>query len=110
MTNETLNPQKVAASVRQLLAEKPVRYRNFGVWWYFIKALLKRYYTQDNLYLLGDYQDADVIARMPTLPAERALREAIDTYRLNARLYPDSPEHLDGQGEMFRLFDPDAGI
>jgi hypothetical protein len=110
MTEDILNPQKVAASVLQLLAEDPRRYRNFGVYWYFIKALLKHYYTRDNLHLLGEHEDPDIIARMPKLSAEETLRAAIDTYRWNAQFNLGSPEHLDQAGELFRLFDPDVGI
>ena len=56
-----------AASTLELLQQDPRRYVNFGPYWYLVKAVLKKFYTRDNLHLLGDHVDADVVARMAAL-------------------------------------------
>ena len=55
-----IDTKVLAASTLQLLQADPSRYRCFGVFWYLIKAVLKKYYTQDNLFLLGDYVDIEI--------------------------------------------------
>ena len=80
-----IDPKTFAASTLALLQEDPRRYRCFGVYWYFVKAVLKRFYTPDNLHLLGDYMDQSVIDRMPPhANLEEALAAAIEEYRQNA--------------------------
>ena len=104
-------PQTFAESTLQLLQQDPRRYRNFGVYWFFVKALLKRYYTRENLHLLGEYMDPDCMARMPehaTLQA--AIEHAIAEYRQNAaynlgRIEVEDP----AGGGVFVLHDEDAG-
>ncbi len=111
MTETMINPKAFAASTLALLQQDPRRYRNFGVHWYFVKALLKQFYTRDNLYLLGDYTDPAVIAKMPpheTLQA--ALAAAIDEYRENASFNLGREQVTAPDGERFTLIDPDAGL
>lgn len=105
----TAEPAKFAASALQILQADPRAYLSFGAYWYFVKALLKRYYTADNLFLLGDYEDQDVIARMPVLSAEEMLAAAIETYQHNAAYNLGRNEVEDDNGETFILIDPDAG-
>lgn len=102
-------PKQFAASTMQLLQADPRAYRNFGEFWYFVKALLKQYYTPDNLFLLGDYEDPTVIARMPALDAMDTLAAAINTYRQNAAYNLGRNTVEDDAGETFTLIDPDAG-
>tara|TARA_R100000458_G_C8239583_1_gene219021 strand:- start:531 stop:848 length:318 start_codon:yes stop_codon:yes gene_type:complete len=41
-----------------LLQREPMYYRNFGIFWWFIKRELKRLgFTKDNLPHLGDFED-----------------------------------------------------
>ncbi len=105
-----IDPKTFAASTLQLLQQDPRRYRNFGAHWYLVKAVLKKYYTRENLHLLGDHMDPDVIERMPghaDLPS--ALAAAVEEYRKNASFNLGSNEVEDPVGGgTFRLVDPDA--
>ena len=60
-----IDPKTFAASTLQLLQDDPRRYRLFGAYWYLVKAVLKKFYTSDNLHLLGDHVDRDAVERMP---------------------------------------------
>lgn len=105
-----IDPKQLAASTLQLLQADPRNYRNFGVYWYFIKALMKRYYTRDNLYMLGDYVDQTVVERMPEHASlQEALEGAVETYRINAAYAMGANELTDPEGETFILQDTDAG-
>lgn len=105
-----IDPKQLAESTLMLLQTDPRNYRNFGCYWYLIKALMKQFYTRDNLYMLGDYVDPTVTARMPE-PAtlDEALEAAIETYRSNAAYGMGTNEFSDPEGETFILTDPDAG-
>ena len=101
---------KFINSVYQLLNENPRRYRNFGVYWFFVKALLKRQYTQDQLYLLGDYTDPEISAHMPAASAADTLSAAIETYRYNAMNNMGRAEVLAPDDEYVIIYDQDAGF
>lgn len=106
-----IDPQTFAASTLQLLQQDPRRYVLFGVYWYLVKRVLLKFYTRDNLHLLGDHIDTEVTARMPHhADLQDALAAAIDEYRKNAsfNLGSNEVEDLAGGG-TFRLVDPDAG-
>lgn len=105
-----IDPKQLAASTLQLLQADPRNYRNFGMYWFLIKELLKRYYTRDNLYMLGDYTDPTVTARMPAHEnLQEALAAAVETYRVNAAYAMGASDFSDLDGETFALCDPDAG-
>lgn len=105
-----IDPKQLAESTLQLLQNDPRKYRNFGVYWFLIKELLKRYYTRDNLFLLGDYRDQSVIDRMPPhQDLQEALHAAVDTYRINVAYAMGSADLTDPEGETFTLVDADAG-
>jgi hypothetical protein len=106
-----IDPKTFAASTLALLQEDPRRYRNFGCYWYLVKAVMKRFYTRDNLHLLGDYMDQSVIDRMPAhADLAEALAAATEEYRQNASFNLGSNVVTDQHGEQFTLIDPDAGI
>lgn len=106
-----IDPKTLAASTLQLLQSDPANYRKFGVHWYFIKALLKRFYTVENLYLLGSYEDPTVVARMPAHASlDEALAAAVEEYRQNASFGLGSNVVTDEDGDAFTLIDPDAGV
>lgn len=106
-----IDPKNFAASTLALLQDDPRRYRCFGAYWYFVKALLKRFHTRDELHLLGDHMDQSVIERMPPhANLQEALAAAIEEYRQNASFNMGSNMVTDGEGEQFMLVDPDAGI
>jgi hypothetical protein len=107
-----VDPKTFAESTLQLLQQSPGRYHNFGVYWYFVKALMKRYYTKDNLHILGEYMDADTMARMPEhATLQEAIEAAIEEYRHNAsfNLGRSTVEDLTGGGVIV-LHDEDAGV
>jgi len=105
-----MDVKQFSASCLQLLQDDPRRYRNFGVYWYLVKEVMKRHYTRDNLYLLGEYRDPDVIARMPEHESlDEALAAAAETYQINAAYLLGSNQVEDAEGELFTLLDPDAG-
>lgn len=106
-----IDPKTFAASTLHLLQQDPRRYRLFGVYWYLVKRVLLKFYTRDNLHLLGDYVDADVTARMPGhADLQEALVAAVEEYRKNASFNLGSNEVEDPTGGgTFRLVDPDAG-
>lgn len=106
-----IDPKQLAASTLQLLQAEPARYRNFGVYWFLIKALMKRFYTVDNLYLLGNYEDPTVIARMPEHASlDEALTAAVEEFRQNSAFNMGSNVITDDDGEAFTLLDTDAGL
>ena len=69
--NKMIPPDQIASNIRMMLDSDVRHYRNFGVYWYFVKAFLKKYYTQDNLHLLGDFEQADVVADQFVVVAAR---------------------------------------
>ena len=106
-----IDPKTFAASTLQLLQDDPRRYRNFGTHWYFVKSLLKKFYTRDNLHLLGDHTDSNVSDRMPQAESlQAAMAAAIEEYRTNASFELGSHVLTDAEGEQFTLIDPDAGV
>ena len=105
-----IDPKKFADNTLFLLQQDPRRYLNFGVYWYFVKALLKRYHGRDNLSLLGEYMDPDCMARMPEFESlQPAIAAAIQEYGQNAayNLGRDEVEDPVGGG-TFLLNDQDA--
>lgn len=106
-----IDPKTLAASTLQLLQADPSKYRLYGMYWYLIKALMKRFYTVENLYLLGDYEDPTVIDRMPPhANLQEALAAAVEEYRQNASFGMGSTVVTDDDGEAFTLVDQDAGL
>ena len=106
-----IDPKTFATSTLQLLQDDPRRYRLFGAYWYLVKALLNKFYTRDNLALLGDNIDPAVAERIPHHEnLQEALEGAIAEYRKNAQFNMGSNdvEDLVGGG-TFALVDPDAG-
>lgn len=107
-TKEGVDPQKFAQSVRALLEEDRRRYRNFGVFWFFVKALLRRFYDRHEMPYLGPYVDQAVVDRMPQgLDAHAYIDLAIGEYQENATTNMLSNHVRDPDGEVFVLNDPD---
>ena len=106
-----IDPKTFAASTLQLLQEDPRRYCLFGAYWYLVKRVLLKFYTRENLHLLGDHIDHAAVQRMPAhADLQEALAAAVEEYRKNAsfNLGSNEVEDLVGGG-TFRLVDPDAG-
>lgn len=102
--------ERTLRNILQMLQTEPARYRHFGVYWWPVKALLKHYYTTENLYLLGGYEDPDGVARLPDLGLEEMLGAAIEEYRANAMFNPGSARVVDPEGEAYTVYDEDAGL
>lgn len=104
-----IEPARFASNVRTLLDEDRRRYRLFGAHWYFVKALLKKFYDRHEMPILGDHEDATVIARMPA-PADlqAALQAAVAEYQHNAAFNLGRNRVEDDDGETYWLLDPDV--
>ncbi len=106
-----IDPKQFAARTLQILQDDPRAYRNFGPYWYFVKALMKRYYTRDNLRHLGDYDDPAMADHMPEHGnMQDALQGAVDFYRGAAAYGMGTNEFVDENGEQYIVNDPDAGL
>lgn len=106
--NEGVDPIAFANSVRALLDEDWRRYRNFGPYWYLVKALLKRVFDRHQMPMLGDFEDPGVIARMPAgLSMAELLGRAVEEYQTNASFNLGRSRVEDDDGEVFLLLDPD---
>lgn len=102
--------EQAMRNVLGTLQADPARYRNFGIYWWPVKALLKRYYSRDNLYLLGDYEDPDGAGRVPRVSLQEMLQRAFQEYAQNARYNLGRNTVSDAEGEPYRIYDEDAGI
>ena len=109
--NKMIPPDQIAANIRMMLDSDVRHYRNFGVYWYFVKAFLKKYYTQDNLHLLGNFEQPDVVARMPAYDNfEDAIHDALLCARNNQIYNMDSASSIAPDDEPVTLFDEDVGL
>lgn len=104
-----IQPETFAENALRLLQQDPSRYLNFGVYWFFVKALMKRFYTRDELHLLGDYMDPDCLARMPQFETlQDAMAAALEEYGQNASYNLGRAEVEDPVGGgKFTLHDED---
>jgi hypothetical protein len=98
-------------NILQALQADPTRYKRFGIWWWPVKALLKRAgYGPENLYLLGSYVDPGTAALVPRLGLEDTMREALAEFGANSR-YPREAGQVEGpDGEIVVIHDEDAGL
>lgn len=106
----SLKPAQIARNILLLLQEDPKRYRNFGVWWWPIKAIMKHYYTREQLHLLGDYEDPAGIEKTPAASLDETLLAALETYAHNARYNLGRAETEGPDGETYVVYDEDAGV
>lgn len=105
-----LNREELARNILQMLQAHPERYRSFGIYWWVVKKLLKGFYGPENLYLLGDYFDPSADPRMPSVDSDEMLRRAIREHQRNMTYPPSDPGRVfDANGEVYVLFDEDAG-
>lgn len=111
MTTKMIPPDQLAKNIRIMLDDNVKYYRNFGVYWYFVKAFMKKYYTKDNLYLLGDFEQPEVVGRMPKYDNfEDAMHDALMFAQANQMHNMGSPTSIAPDDEPVTLFDEDAGI
>ena len=104
-----IDPRTRAESTLLLLQQDPRRYLSFGPYWYTVKALLKRYYTRDNLALLGDHIDPAVQAAQPRHAGmAEPLTAACAWYSDHQAYGLGRAEFETPDGEVIQLRDPDA--
>ena len=103
--------QDALRNVLQQIQAEPKRYKLFGVYWWPMKALLRRAgYGQAQLYMLGTYQDGETAALVPPMSLPDTLEAAFAEYGQNAR-YPHGDGRVESpDGELVTIFDEDAGI
>lgn len=111
MSDPMIPPDQIAANIRTMLDNKISTYHNFGVYWYFVKAFLKRFYTIDQMPILGDFEEADVVARMPKYDNfEDAMHDALWFSRENMINNNGSNTTIGPDDEPVTLFDADIGF
>lgn len=105
------DPAQAFRNIVQQLQVDPGRYKLFGIYWWPVKALLKRAgYGPDQLYMLGSYQDPETAALVPAMTLAETLKAAFLEYGQNAR-YPRESGHVEGpDGEVVVIYDEDAGL
>lgn len=107
--SSAVDPVAFANSARALLDEDWRRYRQFGAYWFFVKAILKRVFDRHQMPILGDYEDPSVVARMPANGGANAVLEAaIAEFQHNGTFNPCSSRVEDDDGEFFTLLDTDV--
>ncbi len=108
---DAIDVKTALRNILQILQTDPVKYRNFGIYWWFIKTLLKREYTKANLSLLGDYMDNSDAAKLPGgMDLQATLKAAFVEYQLNASFNMGSNRVQDANGSVYIIFDQDAGF
>ncbi len=101
--------KRVCNNMLQILQTNPIEYKNFGIYWWPVKRLLRKFHTQDELYMLGSYIDPDATNRIPPTPWETLIKDALAEYRNNKTFTPGQ-SYVDPQGEVYHLHDQDAGF
>ena len=111
MSEPMIPRDQLAANIRQTLDNKVVTYHNFGVYWYFVKAFLKKYYTIDEMPILGSFEQADVVGRMPAYGNfEDAMHDALLFWRANWENNGNDATSIAPDNEPVTLFDEDVGL
>ncbi len=107
----TIDTHAALRNILQQLQTEPKRYKLFGIWWWPVKALLRRAgYGPEQCYLLGGYQDADTASMVPHLNLHDTMTAALEEYGQNAR-YPSSDGTVENvDGERVIVMDEDAGF
>ncbi len=105
-----INIEKAMRNVLQILQTQPENYKRFGIYWWTVKALLKQYYNQDNIYLLGNYVDDNITARVPDADTQALLKMAFEEYTHNTAYGRDDKTVEDTEGEIVTIYDEDAGL
>lgn len=111
MSEPMLPPDQIAANIRTMLDNKIAVYHNFGVYWYFVKSFLKKYYTIDQMPILGSFEQADVVERMPEYNNfEDAMHDALLFFRANLEDNGNDATSIGPDDEPVTLFDADVGL
>ena len=105
-----MNREELAKNVLSILQSRPERYKEFGVYWWYIKAILKQHYTKDNLYMLGDYVDKNMVKELSSYSEDELFEMAIEEHQQNSAYGLGSDSVYTPEGESYVIYDEDAGI
>ena len=106
-----IDPTRALANVLEMLQTDPAAYKLFGIYWWPVKALLRRVYDRDRLYLLGSYQDPVTAALVPGgMGLQATLQAAFAEYGRNARFGRAGGVVEDPDGDLVTIYDEDAGL
>ena len=111
-TTETkLDVPTATRNILMVLQKQPRQYRNFGIWWWRVKPLLRAAFGQAQLYMLGEYVDREGLKLTPdNLSPEDALRAALEEYTMNVRYLMGSDKVRDRDGQPYTIIDQDAAL
>lgn len=109
-TPAPLDLPKLARNIRPTLKQDPREYRDFGAYWWPVKRFLKIYYTRNDLYSLGDYEDPEMVATLPEVDEDTMLRLALEDYVSNKQFNMGSNRVETPDGDVHTIWDCDAGI
>lgn len=99
-----------ARAVALALQDRPLVYRNFGVWWWHVKAELKRLgFTRDTLPHLGSFHDPACAEHYYTGLTSADLAAEAFGYQASAAFVHDcGPVATAPDGELYLLRDEDV--
>jgi len=98
-----------AFNVVSILQKVPFYYRNFGIWWWHVKAELKRNgYGQDQLAHLGSFTDPSVAPYYAGMTPAELDAEAYDYQYAHTFDEYNSPHCMTPDGETYLIQDQDA--
>jgi len=99
-----------ARNVVAMLQQDPQRYKTFGIWWWPLKIILKRYHDSKELYLLGPCQDPSAAEQLGNPGLQETIRAAIEEHQNNMTLGQIDGHVFGPDGEPYEIYDPDAGF
>lgn len=105
-----MNVNAALRNVVVMLQADPRNYKKFGVYWWPMKAILKRRYTKDHLFMLGDYMPKDAEGLIEQGDLRETLQAAFQEYQQNDRYNLGRDRVETAHGEPYLVYDPDAGI
>ena len=99
-----------ARGVVLVLEQEPFYYRNFGVWWWYVKRELKRLgFTRDNLAHLGTFEDTACADHYyPGLSPDELDDEAFGYQHDAALRHRNNAIASTPDGELYQLLDEDV--
>lgn len=98
-----------ASNAVAILQKEPLYYRNFGVWWWHIKAELKRNgYGADQLFHLGSFTDPSVSHYYEGMSTVERDNEAYEVQYANALNFRNNNLSTAPDGERYLICDQDV--
>lgn len=105
-----LQRRQVLQNYVAMLQTEPLYYRNFGVYWYRFKQILRAAgFNQDHATILGDYVEEDLVERFKDMDEETFLPLAMEEAMANWQLNDQSQWQADPDGGYVFTLDQDLG-